>query len=235
MAQTIVEAIDVRKNLEPVEVLRGVSFALAKGETLVVMGGSGSGKTVLLRLVAGLIRPDAGDILWEEASLTRVPPYRIAHLGIGRTFQIVRPFPSMTVRENTAMGALFGAGEAGMAVGRNAGIAQVPAVRRAGDHRRSDRSTGPKFRGRLLDGATQVVIEHRRRARSGLVGMADGNLIVAESADQCRPHVLDRFAWQDATVHGGARGLRQGIGCMPALQQRGNAGRVQLRIVGDVC
>src|SRR2546422_5964648 len=63
MAQTIVEAIDVQKNFDAVEVLRGVSFALAKGETLVVMGGSGSGKTVLLRLVAGLIRPDAGRIL----------------------------------------------------------------------------------------------------------------------------------------------------------------------------
>src|SRR2546429_6569879 len=63
MAQSIVEAIDVQKNFDAVEVLRGVSFALAKGETLVVMGGSGSGKTVLLRLVARLIRPDAGRIL----------------------------------------------------------------------------------------------------------------------------------------------------------------------------
>src|SRR2546426_4676420 len=60
MAQTIVEAIDVQKNFDAVEVLRGVSFALAKGETLVVMGGSGSGKTVLLRLGAGLIPPGAG-------------------------------------------------------------------------------------------------------------------------------------------------------------------------------
>src|SRR2546428_13723329 len=64
MAQTIVEAIDVQKNFDAVEVLRGVSFALAKGETLVVMGGSGSGKTGPLRLVAGPIPPGRGGVLF---------------------------------------------------------------------------------------------------------------------------------------------------------------------------
>ena len=59
---TLVEAIDVRKGFEAVEVLKGVSFSLDKGETLVVMGGSGSGKTVLLRLIDGLYQPDGGAI-----------------------------------------------------------------------------------------------------------------------------------------------------------------------------
>ena len=62
VTEAIVEAQDLRKNFDANEVLRGVSFTLAKGETLVVMGGSGAGKTVLLRLVAGLIRPDSGRI-----------------------------------------------------------------------------------------------------------------------------------------------------------------------------
>src|SRR2546428_14024217 len=74
MAQTIVEAIDVQKNFDAVEVLRGVSFALGKGETLVVMGGSGSGETALLRLAAGLIRPDAGGLLFFDPPLE--PPSR---------------------------------------------------------------------------------------------------------------------------------------------------------------
>ncbi len=99
---------DVSKRFGGVNALAGVSFDVDRGEVLGIIGPNGAGKTTLLNCISGLIRPDAGDILWEEASLTRVPPYRIAHLGIGRTFQIVRPFPSMTVRENTAMGALFG-------------------------------------------------------------------------------------------------------------------------------
>src|SRR2546427_338021 len=61
MATGVVEVADLRKSFERAEVLRGVSFRLDKGETLVVMGGSGSGKTVLLRHVAGLVRPDAGE------------------------------------------------------------------------------------------------------------------------------------------------------------------------------
>ena len=62
MADPVIEVVDLWRSFDAVQVLRGVSFALARGETLVVMGGSGSGKTVLLRLVAGLIGPDAGRI-----------------------------------------------------------------------------------------------------------------------------------------------------------------------------
>jgi branched-chain amino acid transport system ATP-binding protein len=99
---------DVSKRFGGVSALAGVSFDVDRGDVLGIIGPNGAGKTTLLNCISGLIRPDAGDILWEEASLTRLAPYRIAHMGIGRTFQIVRPFPSMTVRENTAMGALFG-------------------------------------------------------------------------------------------------------------------------------
>src|SRR5207245_1566243 len=57
-------------------------------------------------------RVDGGDIRWEGRSIAGLPPHRIARLGIGRTFQIVRPFGSMTVRENAAVGALFGSSAA---------------------------------------------------------------------------------------------------------------------------
>src|SRR6266852_8764302 len=104
MAQTIVEAIDVRKNLEPVEVLRGVSFALAKGETLVVMGGSGSGKTVLLRLVAGLIRPDAGQIRVFDHAIGRLSEedLLLRRRRMGFVFQGAALFDSLSVYENVA-------------------------------------------------------------------------------------------------------------------------------------
>lgn len=104
MADPIVALVGVRKTFDTVEVLRGVSLALAKGETLVVMGGSGSGKTVLLRLIAGLIGPDAGQIrvfgrsiegLREEALL----PVR---RRMGYVFQGAALFDSLSVYENVA-------------------------------------------------------------------------------------------------------------------------------------
>src|SRR6058998_1085918 len=104
MAQTIVEAIDVQKNFDAVEVLRGVSFALAKGETLVVMGGSGSGKTVLLRLVAGLIRPDAGQIRVFDRAIEHLAEEDLLLLRrrMGFVFQGAALFDSLSVYENVA-------------------------------------------------------------------------------------------------------------------------------------
>jgi len=104
VAQVIVEAIDVWKDFDPVEVLRGVSFALAKGETLVVMGGSGSGKTVLLRLVAGLIRPDAGQIRVFDRELERLSEEELLPLRrrMGFVFQGAALFDSLSVYENVA-------------------------------------------------------------------------------------------------------------------------------------
>jgi len=99
---------EVSKRFGGVKALAGVSFAVDEGDVLGVIGPNGAGKTTLLNCISGLYRPDTGDIRWGTASIRGMAPYRIARLGIGRTFQIVRPFPSMTVRENTAMGALFG-------------------------------------------------------------------------------------------------------------------------------
>ena len=99
---------EISKRFGGVNALAGVTFTVEPGQVLGVIGPNGAGKTTLLNCISGLTRPDAGDIRWEEASIRGMPPYRIARLGIGRMFQIVRPFPSMTVRENTAMGALFG-------------------------------------------------------------------------------------------------------------------------------
>ncbi len=99
---------EVSKRFGGVNALAGVTFTVEPGQVFGIIGPNGAGKTTLLNCISGLTRPDAGDIRWEEASITGMKPYRIARLGIGRTFQIVRPFPSMTVRENTAMGALFG-------------------------------------------------------------------------------------------------------------------------------
>ena len=99
---------DLSKRFGGVNAISGVTLAIEPGEILGIIGPNGAGKTTLLNCISGLIRPDAGEIRWEDTSIRNLPAYKRAQLGIGRTFQIVRPFPSMTVRENTAMGALFG-------------------------------------------------------------------------------------------------------------------------------
>jgi phospholipid/cholesterol/gamma-HCH transport system ATP-binding protein len=100
----IIEVVDVEKGFEAAPVLKGVSLALEKGETLVVMGGSGSGKTVLLRLIAGLLRPDAGQIRVfgqniEDLSEEELLPIR---RRLGYVFQGAALFDSLTVYENVA-------------------------------------------------------------------------------------------------------------------------------------
>ncbi|MBI4245681.1 MAG: ATP-binding cassette domain-containing protein [Candidatus Rokubacteria bacterium] len=98
------EVIDVRKSFDAVDVLRGVSLTLAKGETLVVMGGSGSGKTVLLRCLAGLIRPDAGQIRLFGRNIERLSEEELLPIRrrMGYVFQGAALFDSLSVYENVA-------------------------------------------------------------------------------------------------------------------------------------
>jgi len=102
--EAIVEADDLRKNFDANEVLRGVSFVLAKGETLVVMGGSGAGKTVLLRLVAGLIRPDGGRLRVFGRNIENLSEEALLPLRrrMGYVFQSAALFDSLSVYENVA-------------------------------------------------------------------------------------------------------------------------------------
>ena len=104
MVDPIVEAVDLNKSFDANHVLRGVSFTLVKGETLVVMGGSGSGKTVLLRLVAGLIPPDAGLLRVFGRAIERLSEEDLLPIRrrMGYVFQGAALFDSLSVRENVA-------------------------------------------------------------------------------------------------------------------------------------
>ncbi len=95
-----------------------VSFGLARGEILGLIGPNGAGKTTLVSMVNGTLEPSAGDIVFDGRSVRSLPAYRRAHLGIGRTFQIMKPFPGLSVLENVAVGALFGAGGGEHELGR---------------------------------------------------------------------------------------------------------------------
>ena len=80
--------------------LNGVTLTVKAGERFGLIGPNGSGKTTLINCVAGSLRADAGQILFEGTDITAQPPHRRTHLGIARSFQIPKPFRSMSVRDN---------------------------------------------------------------------------------------------------------------------------------------
>ncbi|MBN2428121.1 MAG: ABC transporter ATP-binding protein [Deltaproteobacteria bacterium] len=86
-----------------------ISFEIRHGETMAIVGPNGAGKTTMFNLINGVFLADEGQMIFEDVDVTHFPSYRRAHLGIGRTFQIPRPFASATVRENIAIGGMFGA------------------------------------------------------------------------------------------------------------------------------
>jgi branched-chain amino acid transport system ATP-binding protein len=87
----------------------GVDLELRPGELLGVIGPNGAGKSTLINLLTGHVRPSTGSVVVDGRDVTGARPWRIAHAGVARTFQLVKPFRGMTVLDNVTVGALFGA------------------------------------------------------------------------------------------------------------------------------
>jgi len=85
-----------------------ISFEVLPGEIVGLIGPNGAGKTTLFALLSGFLAPSEGEIIFLEKSIGGWRPDRICHLGMARTFQVVRPFPEMTVYENIKAAAVFG-------------------------------------------------------------------------------------------------------------------------------
>jgi branched-chain amino acid transport system ATP-binding protein len=84
-----------------------VTFTVARGDILAVIGPNGAGKTTLFNMIAGVLAPDDGAISFASARISGLAPDAICRRGIGRTFQIVRPFPALSVEDNVLVGALL--------------------------------------------------------------------------------------------------------------------------------
>ena len=99
----ILEIHDVRKSFGGVHALAGCGFSVGEGEIVGLIGPNGSGKTTLFNTIVGYLPLDGGRILYRGEDVTGLPPYQIARKGIGRTFQVTRIFPKMTLLENATL------------------------------------------------------------------------------------------------------------------------------------
>jgi branched-chain amino acid transport system ATP-binding protein len=88
--------------------LDGLSFHVASGEILGLVGPNGSGKTTAINVISGLYAPDGGEVVLDGASIGGVASHRLVHRGINRTFQIPKPFLSLTVRQNIEVALAYG-------------------------------------------------------------------------------------------------------------------------------
>jgi branched-chain amino acid transport system ATP-binding protein len=100
MATPALAVEDMRKSFGGVTAVNRVSLALTPGKIYGLIGPNGSGKTTLFNCITGMERPDGGRVLLHGQRVDGLKPYRIANLGVGRTFQVIRVFPELTALEN---------------------------------------------------------------------------------------------------------------------------------------
>src|SRR5260370_14728850 len=98
---------NVSKRFGGLAAVKKVSFTMNEGEIVFVIGPNGAGKTTVFNLVSGFLHPNEGTILFEGQEITRSAPHDTARRGVGRTFQIVKPLPNLTVLQNVMLGAFM--------------------------------------------------------------------------------------------------------------------------------
>ncbi|GAB6908991.1 Amino acid/amide ABC transporter ATP-binding protein 1, HAAT family [Desulfosarcina cetonica] len=106
MAETILKVQDVVKTFGGLHAVNRVTFDLAEGEVMGLIGPNGAGKTTLFNVISGYYPPTQGRIHFKGQDVSGVPPYKLAAIGIGRTFQVVKPFPGLSVLENVIIAGL---------------------------------------------------------------------------------------------------------------------------------
>ncbi len=127
----LLELVHVKKRFGQVTIAEDVSFAVEQGAAVGIVGPNGAGKTTLFGVVSGDVRPDAGDVVFDGRVVNRLDPAARCRLGIGRTYQVPRPFDKMTVFENVLVAAQQGARARG-------GVSHAHALRALESTRLSD-------------------------------------------------------------------------------------------------
>lgn len=104
----ILQVIRVSKRFGGLQALSNVDLNVAEGQILGLIGPNGAGKTTLFNVINGVYAPDEGRVIFRGTEVTGLKTYQLAHMGLARTHQIVRPLNELTVRENVMVGACFG-------------------------------------------------------------------------------------------------------------------------------
>ncbi|MBW7883187.1 MAG: ABC transporter ATP-binding protein [Caldilineaceae bacterium] len=131
----ILRVDNVTKQFGGLTAVKNVSFGVPEGEILGVLGPNGAGKTTLFNCVNGVYPPTFGRVYFRDKEITGLPPYRVAHLGLARTHQIVRPLNELTVRDNVIVGACYGREHLGL---REAGVVAGAVLAQVGLADRAD-------------------------------------------------------------------------------------------------
>jgi branched-chain amino acid transport system ATP-binding protein len=114
----LLEAVGLEKRFGGVQAVAGVSLTVEEGAIVGLIGPNGAGKTTLFQLLSGFVAPDRGTVRFAGRSTTGLRPHQLCERGLVRTFQIVKPFPGLTVLENVRVGALARARDFGDATAR---------------------------------------------------------------------------------------------------------------------
>ncbi len=133
--QPLIELHGVSKSFGGLRAVDGLTASIRRGEVVGLVGPNGSGKTTALNLITGNLTADAGAIVFEGQNIERAAAHRITRAGIARTFQLVRVMPTMTLAENVAIGAMFGARACGPAEAQERAL---PLLARVGLAARAD-------------------------------------------------------------------------------------------------
>lgn len=104
----ILQTVGLTKQFDGLTALEGVDLTVREGEIFGIAGPNGAGKSTLFNVIAGVHPASAGEVFFDQHSITRLKSHQICRLGLGRTFQIPRTFATLTVRDNLRVGALFG-------------------------------------------------------------------------------------------------------------------------------
>lgn len=110
----LLELKSVSRQFGGLNAVNEVSFRVNQGEILGLIGPNGAGKTTLINLITGVHPATSGSVIFDGQDITKMRAHQIARKGLARTFQVVQPFPKMTVLENVATGALFAGGAIGL-------------------------------------------------------------------------------------------------------------------------
>src|SRR5258705_7586048 len=191
MADVLLELQNVDVHYGAIHALKGVSFKVAKGEIVTLIGANGAGKTTTLRAVSGMLRPSGGQIAYEATPIAGLKPYRLVARGLCHAPEGRGIFPNLTVTENLKLGASPRRAAAGIAQDMERGFTLFPRLK--------ERRT--QMAGTLSGGEQQMLaIARARRARPRLLLLDEPSLGLAPTVVETIFNIIQEINRHGVTI-----------------------------------